>query len=221
MKIAERVEAALYGTVHHREGDFLAVAAEVLGMTQEDVDLEIARERSDVSNLTVRMNYRQALVAAMLEVAQDPNVVFMGQGVRDPGTFMSTTLTHVPMAQRLELPVAEELQLGMSIGMALTGYVSVSVFPRWNFFVVAASQAINHLDKMQPHVIVRVGVGSTTPLYPGPQHVGDFSEAFRLLMPNTTIVRLENAESVVSEYRAALNRKGPTVLVEFADRYAG
>jgi pyruvate/2-oxoglutarate/acetoin dehydrogenase E1 component len=167
------------------------------------------------------MNYKQALAAAMQEAAQDSRVVFLGQGVRDPGTFMSTTLTDVPLDQRIELPVAEELQLGMSIGMALNGYIPVSVFPRWNFFVVAASQAINHLDKMQPHVIVRVGVGSTKPLDPGPQHKGDMTDAFRLLMPNTTIVRLENAESVVSEYRAALNRKGPTILVEFADAYAG
>lgn len=165
------------------------------------------------------MNYRQALAAAMQEVAQNARAVFLGQGVRAPGTFMSTTLTHVPMAQRIELPVAEELQLGMSIGMALTGYVPVSVFPRWNFFVVAASQAVNHMDKLQTHLIVRVGIGSTTPLDPGPQHKGDFTEAFRLMMPNTTIVRLENAESVVREYRAALNRKGPTVLVEYADRY--
>lgn len=157
----------------------------------------------------------------MLEVAQDPRTVFIGQGVKDPGTFMSTTLTHVPDAQRIEFPVAEETQLGVSIGMALAGYIPVSIFPRWNFFVVAASQAINHLDKMQPHVIVRVGVGSSKPLYPGPQHVGDFTDAFRLLMPNTTIVRLENAESAVIEYRAAMQRKGPSILVEFADAYAG
>lgn len=167
------------------------------------------------------MSYRQSLVAAMQEVAQDPRAVFLGQGVKAPGTFMSTTLTGVPEAQRIELPVAEELQLGMSIGMALAGFVPVSIFPRWNFFVVAASQAVNHLDKLQPHVIVRVGVGSTKPLDPGPQHKGDFTDAFRLLMPNTTIVRIENAESAVREYRDAVERKGPTILVEFADLYEG
>lgn len=166
------------------------------------------------------MNYRQALAMAMLDIAHDPRVVFLGQGVRDPGTFMSTTLTDVPEMQRIELPVAEELQLGMSIGMALAGFVPVSIFPRWNFFVVAASQAINHLDKMQPHVIARVGIGSTKPLDPGPQHKGDMTDAFRLLMPNTTIVRLESADDITREYRAALKRRGPTILVEYADSYA-
>lgn len=155
----------------------------------------------------------------MQELALDDCVVFLGQGVRDAGTFMSTTLTEISLDKRIELPVAEELQLGMSIGMALAGFVPVSVFPRWQFFLLAANQAVNHLDKLQPHVIVRVGVGSTIPLDPGPQHKGDLTEAFRLLMPNTTIVRLESAEQIVPEYRAALKRLGPTILVEIADSY--
>lgn len=165
------------------------------------------------------MNYQKALCEAMQALATDDRVVFLGQGVRDPGTFMSTTLQGVPLDKRIELPVAEEMQLGMSIGMALAGYVPVSVYPRWQFFLLAANQAVNHLNVMKPHVIVRVGVGSTTPLDPGPQHKGDLTEAFRLLMPNTTIVRLESAEQIVPEYRNAIERKGPTILVEIADLY--
>ena len=155
----------------------------------------------------------------MQDLSLDERVVFLGQGVRDAGTFMSTTLQGVPLDKRIELPVAEEMQLGMSIGMAIAGYVPVSVYPRWQFFLLAANQAVNHLDKMQPHVIVRVGVGSTVPLDPGPQHKGDLTEAFRLLMPNTTIVRLESADRIVPEYRNALERNGPTVIVEIADLY--
>ena len=166
------------------------------------------------------MKYVEALRMAMIDIATDGRTIFLGQAVRENGTFMSTTLEDVPLEKRIELPVAEELQLGMSIGMALAGMIPVSVYPRWQFFLLAANQAVNHLDKMKPHVIVRVGVGSTTPLDPGPQHKGDLTEAFRLLMPNTTIVRLENAESIVPEYRAALNRNGPTILVEIADLYA-
>ena len=152
-------------------------------------------------------------------MATDDRVVFLGQGVRDAGTFMSTTLTEVPLDKRIELPVAEEMQLGMSIGMALTGMIPVSIFPRWQFFLLAANQAVNHLDKMKPHVIVRVGVGSTVPLDPGSQHKGDLTEAFRLLMPNTTIVRLDSADRIVHEYRNAIERNGPTILVEIADLY--
>lgn len=156
---------------------------------------------------------------AMEELARDTRVLFLGQGVRDPGTFMSTTLTGVLHGQRVELPVAEEMQLGMSIGMAMCGFVPVSIFPRWNFLILAANQLVNHLDKMQPHVIVRVGVGSSKPLDPGDQHKGDYTEAFRQMMPNTYIAKLERASDIINEYRAALHRDGPSILVEIADLY--
>ena len=164
-------------------------------------------------------SYKEALSAAMQELAADPRTVFLGQGVRENGTFMSTTLTEVPLEKRMELPVAEEMQMGMSIGLALAGFVPVTIYPRFNFILLAMNQLVNHLDKMKPHVIVRVGVGSTKPLDPGPQHVGNFSEAFRLLMPDTTIVELNHAEQVIPEYCAALRRNGPTILVEIADLY--
>lgn len=155
----------------------------------------------------------------MQELALDERVVFLGQGVRDAGTFMSTTLQGVPPEKRIELPVAEELQLGMCIGMALAGLVPVSIYPRWNFLTLAANQLINHMDKMGAHVIVRVGVGSSKPLYPGPQHVGNFSRAFESMCANTVFVQLENPDDIIPAYAAALDRDGPTVLTEWADMY--
>lgn len=164
-------------------------------------------------------DYRAALSQTMEEMACDPRVVFLGQGVRDPGTFMSTTLQGVPIEQRIEMPVAEEMQMGMSIGLSLAGFVPISIYPRWNFLLLAANQLVNHLDKMKAHVIVRVGVGSSKPLDPGPQHTSDFTDAFQLMMPNTYIGRLNNASDVITEYRQALGRKGPSILVEIADLY--
>lgn len=164
-------------------------------------------------------NYKAELCRAMSLLANDSRVVFIGQGVEDPGTFMSTTLEHTPLLKRIELPVAEEMQAGMAIGLALKGFVPVCIYPRWNFLLLAVNQLVNHLDKMQTHVIVRVGIGSEKPLDPGPQHRGDFTDAFKMLMPNTPIVRLTKASVVVPEYRAALACKGPTVLVEIADFY--
>jgi len=166
-------------------------------------------------------SYRDALTAAMTELASDTRVIFLGQGVRDPGTFMSTTLDHLPIDKRIELPVAEEMQMGMSIGLALAGFVPISIYPRWNFLILAANQLVNHLDKMQPHVIVRVGVGSTKPLDPGSQHRGDFTEAFRSMMPNTHIERLDNVSDIAKGYRQAYERTGPSILVEVADLYGG
>ena len=165
------------------------------------------------------LTYRDALTEAMNELARDVRVVFLGQGVRDPGTFMSTTLQGVPLEKRIELPVMEEAQLGMSIGMALDGLVPVSIYPRWNFLLLATNQLVNHLDKFGAHVIVRVGIGSTKPLHPGPQHVGNFANAFRQMMPNTHIMEIEHATAVGPVYRRALEHTGPSIIVEEADRY--
>lgn len=163
--------------------------------------------------------YRLRLARAMELLAADERVVFLGQGVRDPGTFMSQTLLGVPLEKRIELPVMEEAQMGMSIGLALAGAVPVTLYPRWNFLVLAANQLVNHVNVMRPRVIVRVGVGSRKPLDPGPQHVGDFTSAFRSMMPNTMIVALEHTHQIVPAYAAALDRRGPTVLVEYMERY--
>ena len=158
-------------------------------------------------------------------LAADPRTIFLGQAVAYPGTAMTGTLRTVPASRKIELPVCEELQMGMSIGLALQGHVPVSIFPRWNFLILAANQLINHLDKLpligagRPTVLVRVGVGAYTPLDPGPQHIGNFTAAFRSMCETIRFVTLERAEDIVPAYRAALEREGSTVLVEISDRY--
>ena len=179
------------------------------------------RMRALVHASSSKMKYRDEMVRAMDMLASEPRTVFIGQAVAYPGTMMSGTLDNVPLERRIELPVAEDMQMGMSIGLALAGFVPISIYPRWNFLILAANQLVNHLDKMQPHVIIRVGIGSTKPLDPGPQHRGDFTEAFRSMMPNTHIERLDHATDVAAAYRAALQRSGPSILVEIADLYEG
>jgi pyruvate/2-oxoglutarate/acetoin dehydrogenase E1 component len=164
-------------------------------------------------------SYAEALKQAMEMLATDPRTVFLGQAVAWPGTAMSDTLADVPRHKKIEMPVAEEMQLGMSIGLALDGMIPVSIFPRWNFLLLATNQLVNHLDKMQEHVIVRVGVGSETPLYPGVQHVGDYTDIFRSLVPATLIWQLYREDEIVPAYEKALKYSGPTVLVENMDSY--
>ena len=103
---------------------------------------------------------------------------------------MSSTLKDVSKAKLIELPVAEEMQMGMTIGLAIDDYVPISVFPRWNFLLLAMNQLVNHLDRMpnisnngyKPKVIIRTGIGSERPLHPQYQHVGDFSDAFQQML---------------------------------------
>ena len=61
---------------------------------------------------------------------------------------MTNTLKDVPNEKRLEMPVDEEMQMGITIGLAMQGIVPVSFYPRWNFLILALNQLVNHLDKI-------------------------------------------------------------------------
>jgi pyruvate/2-oxoglutarate/acetoin dehydrogenase E1 component len=160
-------------------------------------------------------------------LAGDPRVIFMGQAVEYAGTAMSNTLKDVPKEQLLEMPVFEDTQMGMTLGLALAGYIPVSIYPRWNFLVCATNQLVNHVDKItmmsdyKPRIIIRTGIGSERPLHPQHQHVGDYTDAYRLLCPNTDIIKLEEPRHVYDAYCTAyLRRDGKsTILVEYGDYY--
>ena len=163
----------------------------------------------------------------MSDLALDSRVVFLGQAVRCPGTAMFTTLEDVPMDQRIELPVAEEMQMGMATGLAMSGYIPVCVFPRLNFLLLAINQLVNHLDKMQAmssyqtRVIIRTSVGSERPLHPGSQHVGNFCAALRLLCSNIWVKDLKEADQIYPSYVRALEHPSghSTILIEHGDYY--
>lgn len=173
--------------------------------------------------------YFDELCRSMQYIAGKNECLFLGQAVAVAGTAMRNTLTEVPNSKLLELPVEEEFQLGLSIGLALQGYIPVSIFPRWNFLILATNQIVNHLDKLKEltgqsnpgKVIIRTGIGSITPLHPGPQHTGDFTEAFRLLCPNIDVVRLDDASSIFPAYKKAFERDDgvSSLLIEWSDKY--
>ena len=175
------------------------------------------------------MKYFDEIKTSMEWLARDPRTVFIGQAVEVPGTAMSNTVKDIPIARRIELPVAEELQMGMSIGLALQGQVPVSIYPRWNFLLLALNQLVNHLDKIgvmsnsgyQPRVIIRTSIGSQRPLRPQFQHTGDFTDALRLMCTTVEVVRLDEPRQIFSAYKRALLRDDgrSTLLVEWGDYY--
>jgi pyruvate/2-oxoglutarate/acetoin dehydrogenase E1 component len=166
----------------------------------------------------------------MAYLARNPHIVFMGQAVEFPGTAMTTTLP--PAAQKIELPVAEEMQMGMAIGMSLAGFIPVTIYPRWNFLLLAMNQLVNHLDKLplmselgcgyQPKVIIRTSIGSERPLHPQSQHVGDFTDAARSMLSTVEVIRLDEPSDIFPAYKKALERTDgrSTLLVEWGDYYS-
>lgn len=175
------------------------------------------------------MKYFDELKRSMEWLAQDPHTVFIGQAVEVPGTAMSNTVKDIPLERRIELPVAEEMQMGMTVGLALQGQIPVSIYPRWNFLLLAVNQLVNHLDKLQaisngsyrPKAIIRTGIGSERPLHPQHQHVGDFTDAFRLMCSTVEVIRLDEPEDIFPAYEKALLREDgrSTLLVEWGDFY--
>ena len=93
------------------------------------------------------MRYFDELKRSMNWMATQPDTLFVGQAVAVPGTAMFNTLKEIPENQRIELPVFEDTQMGMSLGMSIAGKRVISVFPRWNFLICATNQLVNHVDK--------------------------------------------------------------------------
>ena len=168
--------------------------------------------------------YASELTRSMTMLAEDPRTVFVGQGVRYDCHRMWPTLEGVPMEKRIEMPVAEDFQMGFCTGLAITGKIPVSIYPRWDFLLLAANQLVNHLDKCQlwgwkPRMLIRVGVGATKPLNAGPQHSQDHTEAFRKMLTYVHIIKLEKAEYVFANYSLALAMERPVLMVEYMECY--
>ena len=173
------------------------------------------------------MKYFDELTRVMADLASYKDTIYLGQACKFSGHALYKTLRYVPIAKRIEMPVAEELQMGISNGLALNGFVPISIYPRWDFLLLAANQLINHLDKFKemsngkydPKIIIRVAVGATEPLYPGVQHCQDHTDAFEKLMTIIKVIKLKEPEQIHKEYMKAYQRNQSTLLVEYMNFY--
>lgn len=167
--------------------------------------------------------YFHEMKRAMNMLAADPKTIFLYQNYGR----VSWTLADVPEEKKVDLPVIEDAQMGFATGMALAGFTPISCYVRWNFALLAANQIVNHLDKLEqmsgggykPKVIIRTGVGSTKPLYPGCQSDGDYTAAFRLMLTNIDVVTLKDPLDIVPAYAKALRSERSTLLVEYGNNY--
>ena len=175
-------------------------------------------------------DYFQALDDAMAWLGQHEKVRFIGQSCRWDGHSLYKSMTKVPMEKRLELPVMEDFQMGLSIGLALEGFIPINIYPRMDFLIISANQIANHLSnvccvtdgKLRPRVITRVSVGGTEPMHPGIQHCQDYTEAIKTISKGyIEVVELKNKHDILSAYQHAVLRDDskPTILVEYMDLY--
>jgi pyruvate/2-oxoglutarate/acetoin dehydrogenase E1 component len=169
--------------------------------------------------------YKDALTKAMTDLANLDDSIFIGQQIIYAGNPMSTTLGNVPKEKMIEVPVMEETQMGMSLGLAMTGKRVITFYPRWDFIVSAANQLINHVDKFELmtgkklNLIIRLGKGSDTPLDPGHQHKGSYFEEFKSICKNIEFHDLKNWKDIELAYQYAIKEGGIHLLVEYPELY--
>lgn len=176
------------------------------------------------------MKYFDELKKSMDWLGQQEDTLFIGQAVEYPGTAMTNTLCDIDRSKLLEMPVNEDMQMGITLGMGLNGRVPISIYPRWNFLLLAANQLINHVDKIKimsdggfkPKIIIRTSIGSQRPLHPQHQHIADFTSGFKAMCDFVDIIRLDEPHQIFDSYKYAYLRTDnrPTVLVEWGDYYS-
>jgi pyruvate/2-oxoglutarate/acetoin dehydrogenase E1 component len=169
--------------------------------------------------------YKDKLTHYMKMCNDMENSIFIGQQIVWRGNPMSTTLDFVSKGKMIELPVMEETQMGMSLGLAMLENFVISFYPRWDFLISATNQLVNHVDKYQtmtgntPHIIIRVGKGSDTPLDPGCQHKGNYTNEFSNILNNIHIMDCKNVYDIEKNYEFAIKNKGVYLITEYPQYY--
>ena len=169
--------------------------------------------------------YKIALTNAMTTLSKLNETIFIGQQIVYAGNPMSTTLTEVPKEKMIEVPVMEETQMGMSLGLAIVGKTVISFYPRWDFVISAANQLINHIDKYElmtgkkVNILIRVGKGANVPLDPGHQHKANYINEFKTMCPNIEIHDLKTWQDVELSYNYAIKEGGIHILAEYPELY--
>jgi pyruvate/2-oxoglutarate/acetoin dehydrogenase E1 component len=170
-------------------------------------------------------NYKDQLSEAMKMCNDVENSIFIGQQIVWRGNPMSTTLDFVDKSKMIEVPVMEETQMGMSLGLAMKGKFVVTFYPRWDFLISATNQLINHIDKYSlmtgatPHIIIRVGKGSDKPLDPGHQHKGNYIEEFKSMLKTVEILDCQTVVDIQLNYEYAIKNKGIYLITEYPEKY--
>ena len=172
--------------------------------------------------------YLYQLKKSMKLISENPRTIFLGQSVSYSGSSIYASLDHIKK-NKIELPVFEDTQMGMSIGLAMAGYLPITCYPRMDFLILASNQMINSLDKISemskedfnPKIIIRTCVGAKKPLNAGPQHTGNYYNYFKKVLKNINVVNLNSSNIIFKEYKKAIHPKNKksTLFVEYQQKY--
>ena len=164
------------------------------------------------------LSFKQAVTQGMTELG-DEGAIFIGYSIV-PGDAMGT-LVDVNIDQKIETPIAENLMVGLAIGMSFEGFKPVVYFERHDFMLVAADAIGNHVDKIEriSHgefkvpIILKTVIDDGELFYSGPTHSQDFTSTFREMV-SFPVLEPETPGEALDAYRFAKNSDGPVMIVE-------
>ena len=173
------------------------------------------------------MKYKDELIRSMEWLGEKDDTIFLGQSVKYSGNAIYNTLNTLKDSMKIETPVFEEVQMGMSTGMAMDGLVPISCIPRFDLLMRCMDSLVNHLDKMQvmtentfkPKVIIRTSIGSTNPLNGGVQHTQDYTKVFKDILTEVDVILLNEPEEIFPTFQNAYENDGSSLIIEWGDYY--
>lgn len=203
---------------HIRTGNFAPLNIMKAVMKTDEEYFPLLEQSTDYEVEPIDLTYKQAVTQAMTEMGEDGNI-FIGYSIV-PGDAMGT-LKDVPLSQKIETPVAENLMVGLAVGMSFEGVKPVVYFERHDFMLVAADAIGNHMDKIEriSHggykvpVILKTVVDDGGLFYSGPTHQQNFTHTFREMV-DFPVLDPQTPGEILAAYRFAQKSDGPVMVVE-------
>jgi pyruvate/2-oxoglutarate/acetoin dehydrogenase E1 component len=157
------------------------------------------------------MKYKKAIINDMRWIGRDPKVKFIGYNT-ERGHQMYGTLKGCEKSC-IETPIAENLMVGLAMGMSLEGYYPVVCFERSNFLLPALDAMPRMAKNFDFPVLLRVIIPTNTPLNPGIQHLGDFTD----IIKNHTKIKV--VQYSPGAYKKYIYSQNPICIVEHKEKY--
>lgn len=177
--------------------------------------------------MSKKLKYKDELIRSMNWLSKKKDTIFLGQSVSYSGNAIFNTLKNVPQNKKIELPVFEEMQMGISTGLALSGFTPITCYPRFDFFILSLNQLVNHLDKikfmsnnqLKAKVMIRVAIGSKNPLDGGVQHTQDYSKVLPKMLTEVECIHLTEPKYIFNSFKKAYYSDHSSILIENGDFY--
>ena len=169
------------------------------------------------------VKYLDAVKQSNEALARD-GAVFLGYNTRYAAGYGA--FRDIPEGDRLETPLAENLMLGLAMGMSLEGIRPVVFFERHEFLMNAMDAIVNTLDVIETisdgeyrmPVVIKAVAGSVKPFYAGLTHTHNMASAVRGLV-SFPVYEPQTGQEVLEAYRLARAATGPVMISERKELY--